>query len=396
MTVYLALSPESKHYHTLNPLVPYAIGKRGIADGHEPEKWWQAAIWWIYVVTVIGWAVEVIRAVVRSPLPKTSKEALTAAQWLGPLPHVSRARQLPLPPGSLAPLVAHTMICLAIILRLFSKGSISVVELSYTLLAWSLPFLGLALFVFPAGVPSLNPSLLHLGGADQRPRSGLPNAILAQRVIGSRLAGLRHLATLLAVFALLLIISLNGEIDIYDPDLLFRYITFTTYPSNPAEPRSRRVSPMEGRSSVAIGLIVGAIIAWMSGAVRLDFEANRRVEAVADVDAGPAAAVPADLDGWEASHGAVIADLARLERIRVVRFYASAPPLPSALNLLALLVVEVPSNVLAAAPSRGARRLARTWRERAERILYLVLVAPQLFLLCGWQRPLKKWMKMEL
>ena len=68
MTVYLALSPEAKHYHYINPLGPDAIGRRGIADGHEPEKWTQATIWWIYVVTVIGWGVEVIRAVVRVAL----------------------------------------------------------------------------------------------------------------------------------------------------------------------------------------------------------------------------------------------------------------------------------------------------------------------------------------
>lgn len=64
-STYLALSPESKHFHHINPLVPYRRGRGGLADGAAHENPALAIIWWLYVVTAFGWAFEVVRALVR-------------------------------------------------------------------------------------------------------------------------------------------------------------------------------------------------------------------------------------------------------------------------------------------------------------------------------------------
>lgn len=61
----LALSNESKHYHHVNPFVPYKKGENGLADGAEPQTVFEAIVWWTYVVTAFGWAFEVLRATVR-------------------------------------------------------------------------------------------------------------------------------------------------------------------------------------------------------------------------------------------------------------------------------------------------------------------------------------------
>lgn len=319
----------------------------------------------------------------------------------GPLPHVTIARSLPLPPGSLVAMVAYTMIALFVLLRIVSGGSIPIVQLSYTLLAWSLPFLGLATFVMPAGVPALNPSLLHRGNADTRSRSSLPDALLSQRVVTARLSGLKHLSSLLVVFALLLVISLSGEIDIYDPDLFVLpgaglVVQQVGGAVTTTAAKHFRVSPLEGRSAVAISIIIGAVIAWMAGGVRMDFESHRRgltLEAETAsrwTTAKHGLAHLSALDSWEASHGPVIADLARLERLRVVRFFViddeqlsiRMPSLPSPLNLIVLFFVELPSVLLRLAQRR---RLGRHWRTSVGRFVFVVIMAPQLWLLAGWK-----------
>ena len=65
IAAYLALSTESKHYHHVNPFVPYRRGENGLADGAEPQTAFEAILWWAFVVTAFGWAFEVIRAMVR-------------------------------------------------------------------------------------------------------------------------------------------------------------------------------------------------------------------------------------------------------------------------------------------------------------------------------------------
>ncbi|GAA99176.1 uncharacterized protein L969DRAFT_48153 [Mixia osmundae IAM 14324] len=385
MILHLALSSEYKHYHHINPLVTWgikgAVGEKPRGSGRQ--TFIMGAMWWLFVVVSIGWGTEVCRAIIKGPLRRS-------------LSFQSGS----LPAGSLPPLIGHSLVTLSVFLRLFSMGKTSPVNLSYTMLAWSLPFLGASICIFPSGLPNLNPSFLHLRPESllrrkpsHQPPTGLPNAALLQRVVSARLSGLRHTSAFLLLTVILLSVSLSGQVDIYDPESIGEAIPDllggllpgflpTAFPSRVSildDSRIGRVAPMEARSSLVLALLFGLVTAWIAGGKKFELELERGMHNASDQDS------------YTLGYGSTIARLARLDRVRVVRYFSYDPrdpyddlPLASPLNLPSFFLKDIPCTILKVLPSARANRAGTRWKASVNLWIWRLLVAPGLIVVGGF------------
>ena len=210
-------------------------------------------------------------------------------------------RRLQLPPGSLSPLLAHGLIFIGLLLRILSGGKYIIIAISYPLIAWSMPFFLLSTFIFPVGLPSLNPFGSKFAPARFR----------SLRVVNDRLAAFLPLMPFLLVALFILFWAVNGDVDSWDPHSLFSIFGFTT-----------TVAPIEARTSLAVSILAVILLGWLMGDASLDTGSR-------------------ELD---------IEVAARLERIRMVRHFATeegevVPLLPME-ELLYSLIGTTPCSLM--------------------------------------------------
>jgi hypothetical protein len=240
-------------------------------------------------------------------------------------------RRLPLPPGSYSALLPHSTVALFVILRYISRGNLAISSIAYSLLAWSAPLLLLSIFIFPVGLPSLNPSA-----------SGLdPARFRAIRVVNDRLAVFSPLFPFILISLVALFYAVNGEVERYEPNP-------TVYPGDRDDVRT--VSPIEVRSSLAIGFIAVCLLGWLMGDALITTDPTERQ--------------------------AEIAAAAALERCRTVRYFTpdaardERVPWPSPLNLVGRVASFVRAALAArTSPLSGWRLDVRRYTTRLRKTL---------------------------
>lgn len=323
-SLIIALSPAASYYAALNPLLERW-------ESHHAHKHpFKMALWIVWLPTAFGWFAELIRTLVLGPLPLT------------------RLRSLPLPAGSYTPLVAHSFISGFAVLRLLSFGHQPMASVAYILLAWSVPFQLLSLFVLPAGLPTLAPAF-------NKP------AIIrfkALRVLNDRIAAFRPFFIFFTISLACLVWAVNGEVDL-DPG---KYGSSARWKAAAIDDHGQRTaSPIEVRSSLAAGILFVALIAWLAG------------------DAIASTASPTE-------RAADIAEHAVMEHLRYVRLFTpakdEAPPLPPPFNLLFLLpravgwalsFVDQNGEAVNQDPPSTARRVVCRVRRGAQTAAWLLL-----------------------
>lgn len=321
-TLIIALSPAAAYYAKFNPLLERWEGRK-----LHPFR---TALWFLWLPTALGWSAELVRTLVLGPLPLT------------------RLRSLPLPAGSYTPLISFAFILGFLVLRLCCFGRQSVASLAYILLAWSVPFQLLSLFVLPAGLPSLAPAF-------NKPATIRFKAL---RVLNDRIAAFRPFFVFFFFSLAFLLWAVNGEVEL-DP----------SRPGASWSPGSqggrRTVSPIEVRSSLAAGVLFVALIAWLAG------------------DAIASTASPTE-------RAADIQEHAALEHLRYARLFTpapdEAPPLPPPFNLIFLLPRALgwllscfAGNEAESGKAVQARKVIRSVRRGAQNFAWMLLW-PQLWI----------------
>ncbi|GAA5949522.1 hypothetical protein JCM21900_000249 [Sporobolomyces salmonicolor] len=353
ITIYILMFSAYSHFDALNPLAPNAPRDPGGLERGRPAKTWSfgtEAVWWLWVAGTFGWAGEVGRA------------------WLhrGPTP------SLPLSPSTLLPLLHHALVFVSLLLRLLAFWLSTphhrpsfMLATSLSLLAWSVPFLA-ASRVLPQNSPAFGAPTHQQwqkirDGRRRRdvgyrpPPKKVPVSHRALRSLEANLGGLVQFAAYFAVFGVLLLWSLSGEVDY--PGVLLQLVhlplAFLPSPVSPAldpaalsSSRQRPASPIEARTTLAFTLVLGAVLAYFSG--------GRPSISPKQAHPNPVHALTPrreldDLDGWD-RYGREVAFRARRERLAINRYFSFVPPRG---------VVEPYSPVSASSPRPrvGQRRL---------------------------------------
>ncbi|BGP41165.1 hypothetical protein JCM10449v2_005136 [Rhodotorula kratochvilovae] len=325
ITVYILMFSSYSHFDAFNPLAPDAVGIPE-REGARPVKTWSmvtALVWWLWVAGTFGWAGEVGRA------------------WLNRGPQSS----LPLSPSTLLPLLHHALVFVSLVIRILAfylatphhKPSF-LLATSLSLLAWSVPFLA-ASRVLPQNLPSFGTPTHQQwtkirDGRKRRdvgyrpPPKKVPESHRALRSLEAHLGGLVQFSTYFAVFGLLTLWSLSGDIDYPGVALAALHAPLDLLPlTSPlaatATAASKRSSPIEARTTLAFTLILGAVLAYFSGG-------RPSVSPLPPPSTGLSASGRArheldDLDGWD-RYGREVAFRARRERLAVNRYFSFVPP----------------------------------------------------------------------
>ncbi|KAH8919673.1 hypothetical protein BT69DRAFT_1300011 [Atractiella rhizophila] len=349
LTLYLAMFSEYKHQHHPNPFVWYYEEEE---EGHRhAETAGRAIIWWaVWVPSVLGYTISVLKVLYRGPLS---------------YPHIR-----PLPPGSLPPLLGHSMLFLSLILRLTFPLHLSsfLAYISYVLLCYSLPLLFSSAFLLPSSLPSLNPAILPSDGGGLK-------SFFTLSALSAHFRGFRHSLLFLCVFGLALVWSLNGEIDVYDPDVSWDdfNISSSTSPSfapGRGEGPHRgpkgsgafgRIAPMEARTSIALGLLVALLMSWVGGTEEMRIKELK--------------------EGWRLDVWAT-AEWYRLLRAFGPREGEEVIIMPP-FNWVDVAFVILPSAFM-----KEDRRKA--WKKRARSMIMERFMRPQLWVMFGWRKVLER------
>lgn len=362
ITVYILMFSSYSHFDAFNPLAPdeISIPERG---GGRPVKTWSvmtALVWWLWVAGTLGWAGEVGRAWVRLEFSR-SVEPLRRALTFARLAHTQfnhgPQSSLPLSPSTLLPLLHHALVFVSLFIRAFAfylatphhKPSF-LLATSLSLLAWSVPFLA-ASRVLPQNLPSFGTPTHQQwtkirDGRKRRdvgyraPPKAVPVSHRALRSLEANLGGLVQFSTYFAVFGLLTLWSLSGEIDypgvalavLRAPlELLPRPETSAAVASSSA-PRS---SPIEARTTLAFTLVLGVVLAYFSGGRPSVSPIPPPLSATSSSPSSGCGGVTGkvgtarheldDLDGWD-RYGREVAFRARRERLAVNRYFTFVPP----------------------------------------------------------------------
>ena len=279
-------------------------------------------------------------------------------QRFGPLPYAS-TRRLPLPPGAYTSLVAHSFLNFFLLLRIFSIGGRSrpLTTISYTLLAWAVPFLLLSHLVFPVGMPLLNPitsaiaTPIDATKAQPIAATYTSTRFRTLKILNERIQAFAPLLPFLLVTVLALFWAVNGQVERYDPKPSFSIpsLLYSSIFAIDAYPIGRTVSPIEVRSALAIAFVAISLLGWLSGDIRTISTIEREAE---------------------------IETAAQLERLRIVRCFAPAEgesiPLPSPWNIVGVVARDAPCLIM-----RSLGR-ATSWKSVFNRWVLRFAVAPQL------------------
>jgi hypothetical protein len=249
---------------------------------------------------------------------------------------------MPLPPSSYISLLAHSFLNVFLLLRVVSGANLGITAAAYTVLAWSAPLLLLSIFVFPVGLPSLNP----VCGMVTPPRFS------ALRVLHDRLDVYAPLAPFLFTCLFSLFYAVNGEVERYDPKSLIQYLI-----SDYSQKENRIVSPIEVRSSLAVGFFTVLLLGWLLGDATITADPKER--------------------------NAEILTAANLERLRIVRYFrpeqmnGEVVPVPPPLNLVSLALRAICGALQLV--GKGGRSLHEKL-DRQIAPISLGLILPQLIL----------------
>lgn len=209
------------------------------------------------------------------------------------------------------------MVFLGILLRTLSHGRYIIISISYPLLAWAMPLFLLSLFVFPIGLPSLNPFGSRLA----------PSRFRSLRVLNERLTAYLPLLPFLLISLFILFWAVNGEVESWDPHSLFTQPSLTNV-----------VAPIEARTSLAVSILAVLLLGWFIG------DAHQDVDRELDVQVA-----------------------ANLERLRMVRYFSPRQdedtPLPPMESLLYFIIGSLLCRALALAGDRG-QAAGQQWREK--------------------------------
>lgn len=262
---------------------------------------------------------------------------------------------------------------------------------SLTMLAWSIPFLA-ASRILPQNLPAFGAPTHQRwdkirDGRRRRdvgyrpPPKNVPESHRALRALEAHLGGLVQFGSYFAVFGILLLWSLSGELD-YPGYLMLPVTFFTAKGASPSLTtlKSGTVSPIEARTTLAFTLILGLFLAYFAGGRP---SVSGKVPSTSSGQRGLD-----DLDGWD-RYGREVAFRARRERLAVNRYYSfvppsprrhmdtvpsafSTPPLPSPVNLL------IPPILFAAFVSSqfGSEEQARMINERGRLWAWRVGISP--------------------
>ncbi|KAK4055829.1 hypothetical protein OIO90_003083 [Microbotryomycetes sp. JL221] len=379
ITVYILMFSSYAHFDALNPLAPDAPRPPSIPErpGRPPKTWsvWTALVWWLWIAGVFGWAGEVMRA------------------WYhrGPVP------SLPLSPSTLLPLIHHALVFASVVLRLsllsFSRKPGFILASSLSALAWSIPFLA-ASRVLPQNLPAFGAPTHQRwekirDGRKRRelgyrpPPKSVPVSHRALRSLEAHLGGLVQFGSYFAVFGILLLWSLSGELDypsLWLSPLVVREQILEHFSTTVTVTKGKQtVSPLEARTTLAFTLVLGVVLAYFAGG-RPSVSPKNKIPAHKELD---------DLDGWD-RYGREVAFRARRERLAINRYYSyipptsqnrnlesvpsafGTPPVPSPFNLL------VPPISLAAFVLKqiGMEQTARKAQEGARLWVWRIAISP--------------------
>lgn len=236
---------------------------------------------------------------------------------------------------------------------------------SLSILAWSIPFLA-ASRVLPQNLPAFGAPTHQRwekirDGRKRRelgyrpPSKSVPVSHRALRSLEAHLGGLVQFGSYFAVFGILLLWSLSGELDypglfMWPLDVRERVLDHITM-SYDAQAAARRggtgrgtVSPLEARTTLAFTLILGLVLAYFSGGrpsisgktlpptshlyYHPQHASAQGQSATSAFSFGSGAGVVNkgldDLDGWD-RYGREVAFRARRERLAINRYYTFAP-----------------------------------------------------------------------
>lgn len=275
------------------------------------------------------------------------------------------------------------------------RPSALILASSLTMLAWSVPFLA-ASRVLPQNLPAFGAPTHQRwekirDGRKRRdvgyrpPPKAVPQSHRALRSLEAHLGGLVQFGTYFAVFGILLLWSLSGELDY--PGYFFLPLSFLRHAttSDMAVFTSGTVSPIEARTTLAFTLILGVVLAYFAGGRP---SVSGKVHQAAELGGKKIQRGLDDLDGW-ARYGREVAFRARRERLAVNRYFSFVPPdphpsaerVPSAFStppLTAPLNVCIPPLLLFSALSRwfGREDLARKVNERGRLWVWRVGISP--------------------
>lgn len=205
--------------------------------------------------------------------------------------------------------------------------------------------------------------------------------------------------TYFAVFGVLLLWSLSGELDYPGVALsplilrtaLLNFLAPSLSPTiEPLTTSGQTVSPLEARTTLAFTLVLGVVLAYFSGGRP---SISGKSSHGAQGSGGKTRKELDDLDGWD-RYGREVAFRARRERLAVNRYYSyipptrgglgrsralesvpgafGTPPLPSPLNL-AVLPVRVTAFVCR---QMGKEEAAKVVRERGALWAWRAGIAP--------------------
>ncbi|GAA6036788.1 hypothetical protein JCM8097_003479 [Rhodosporidiobolus ruineniae] len=345
LTIYILMFSSYSHFDAFNPLAPDAPHQPPHA--RRPVKTWSvvtALVWWLWVAGTFGWAGEVGRAWFRRGGPQSS---------------------LPLSPSTLLPLLHHSLVFVSLFLRIFAfylatprHQPTFLLAASLSLLAWSVPFLA-ASRVLPQNLPSFGTPTHQTwyklrDGRKRRdvgyrpPPKRVPVSHRALRSLEANLGGLVQFATYFAVFGVLLLWSLSGEIDYPGYALSLLHFPLAVFPSlSPSSPSSAgsllgvstaisapQPSPIEARTTLAFTLVLGVVLAYFSGGrPSVTSKPSSSLPSAACLSqtlTGPASRPRReldDLDAWTERYGREVAFRARRERLAVTRYFTFVPSL---------------------------------------------------------------------
>ena len=142
----------------------------------------------------------------------------------------------------------------------------------------------------------------------------------ALRSLEAHLGGLVQFGSYFAVFGVLLLWSLSGELDypgLFLSPLLVRtaILNFLSPSAAITASSGQTVSPLEARTTLAFTLVLGVVLAYFSGG-RPSISGKSSTKTRKELD---------DLDGWD-RYGREVAFRSRRERLAVNRYYTYVPP----------------------------------------------------------------------
>lgn len=333
LTVYILMFSAYSHFDAFNALSPTATS-RSSGSQHSTKTWSFVTfvVWWFWVASTLGWAGEVGRAWFRRGGPQSS---------------------LPLSPSTLLPLLHHALVFVSLLVRILAFYLSSphhkptfLLATSLSLLAWSVPFLA-ASRVLPQNLPSFgtptHQQWFKLRDGRKRrdvgyrpPPKRVPVSHRALRSLEAHLGGLIQFAGYFAIFGLLLLWSLSGEIDYPGYAVILLHLPLALFPSFSASSdisissTAPQSSPIEARTTLAFTLVLGVVLAYFSGgrpsvAPKPPSYTNTSPSQPLPHSVRPARRELDDLDGWTERYGREVAFRSRRERLAVTRYFTFVP-----------------------------------------------------------------------